>query len=274
MTVYKDVDLVNNLIDACPDGWGIYIHVDKKSPISLDDINKRAKTFKEYRIYWGAINHLNAVLSLLKKAIDDENEYDYFHIITGQDFFCTSPHRFDNVLGFDGKIYMETFPIPNENWVWENGLAIYKYRTFSNFLDVRNSPLRLLNKIFVRIQKSFKLYQRLPSYQLYGGSLYMSLTRNSVMIALESSIGKHLLKHLKYSLCGEEVYFQTVIMNSDMKDLVVDNKLRYMDWSTNPGPKVLDMSDYEKIGEDKFLFCRKIDSKISKSLLDTLRSRF
>jgi len=40
MTVYKDIDLINKLISLYPKCFLIFIHIDKKSNISINDIVK------------------------------------------------------------------------------------------------------------------------------------------------------------------------------------------------------------------------------------------
>ena len=48
MTAYKDVAMINRIIARCPDNWGIYIHLDRKSDIDESEIDSRAKVFKKY----------------------------------------------------------------------------------------------------------------------------------------------------------------------------------------------------------------------------------
>lgn len=43
MTVYKDVNMVNEIISHIPDDWGCYVHIDKRSPIEIMDVNPKQK---------------------------------------------------------------------------------------------------------------------------------------------------------------------------------------------------------------------------------------
>lgn len=69
MTVYKDIDQINRIINIAPDNFDFYVHIDKKSPLRVGDISKRAKVFSEFKINWGAVEHLKAFLLLDRKSL-------------------------------------------------------------------------------------------------------------------------------------------------------------------------------------------------------------
>lgn len=73
MTVYKDVEQINSIIEFAPENFDFYVHIDKKSKLTRSDISKRANVFSEYRIYWGAVEHLKAFLFLMNKAFHSGN---------------------------------------------------------------------------------------------------------------------------------------------------------------------------------------------------------
>lgn len=50
MTVYKDVEQINRIIEFAPENFDFYVHIDKKSKLTRSDISKRANVFSEYRI--------------------------------------------------------------------------------------------------------------------------------------------------------------------------------------------------------------------------------
>lgn len=277
ITVYHDVESLNRIIRHTPDKWGVYVHIDKKSAIQPSEVESRMcvrGVFKTFSIYWGGIEHLKAFLFLINKAVTSRDKYDYFHLISGQDFYATSPGDFDIVLGNEGVNYMGIFPLPNLNWGWEYGLAIFKYRTLSSKGDIRKLPWRYLNSLLKYIQIIFHCCRQLPDFPLYGGPVYCSLTFEFVNWCLKSPVLDNLLSRLCNSTCAEEVFFQTLIMNSPFSDKVSkDKSLRYVDWNSNPRPKYLDISDFSKIVESQSLFCRKIDSLGSASLIEELERK-
>lgn len=265
MTVYKSPEMINYMIDAAPENFDFYVHIDRKSDVYPEDISPRAVVFKEYKIYWGSIEHLKAFLFLLSKAISSGKKYDFYHLVTGQDFFAVPFSKFDSLLKEDTP-YLDCFSLPRKNW-WHGGLHILKYRTLASLNDVRKPWVKFLDKLWRELQTVAHLTSPLPEWQLGGGSVYCSLPTGAVEFCLKSDIGKDMLRRLENSTCGEEVFFQTVLMNSPYKDKIVNNHLRYIDWSVPNGPKLLLEEDFDKIKSAGVLFCRKVDFCKSHELL-------
>lgn len=222
----------------------------------------------------GGVEHLKAILFLLNKAYSSGNNYDYYHIITGQDYLLVKPEDFDKTVGNDGYSYLEYFSCPNPNWKgWGGGYDILKYYTLASYCDVRKSIGRILNRFLYLVQTKLHFARSLPHYPIYGGSTYMSLTSEAVMESLYSEIAKDLLRRLNNTTCAEEIYFQTVLMNSSCKEHVHSTNLRYIDWNAAIAPKYLSEEDYDKLATSGCLFCRKIDSDLSADLLMKLRKK-
>lgn len=230
MTAYKDAEMINSIIDETPVSWGVYIHIDAKSSLLSSMINNRAIVIKKYRIYWGGIEHLYAFIELMSMALNSGENYDYYHLITGQDYYAIPPLQFDTILGGDGMNYLDIFPLPRQGW-WGDGLDILRYRTFSSRTDIRKGIYRKLDSLWRITQKMLGLQRSLPSYSIYGGSVYCSLTKNAVNEVVNGETSEDLLQRLKNTTCGEEVYFQTILMNSNLRDTIFNNQLRYIDWN-------------------------------------------
>lgn len=173
MTVYKDVNQINRIIDIAPDNFDFYVHIDKKSDITSSKISKRANVYKEYSIYWGAVEHLKAFLLLMKKAFASNIPYDFYHLITGQDFYAIPFSQFDSLLQ-NGYIYMDIFSLPRKNW-WNGGFDIVKYKTLASKIDLRKRKNKILNKLYYIWQKVTGVGNPLPSYSMAGGSVYCSI---------------------------------------------------------------------------------------------------
>ena len=269
ISAYKDVKAINMLIQYTPIEWGVFVHIDKKSSIDTNNINSRATTIKEYKVNWGSVEHLKAILLLLKLAV--KKEYDYYHIISGQDFFAINPKSFDSIVGEKQNNYMDLFPLPMDGW-WHGGYMIYEHKTLSSFGDIRSGWLGRLNRKLNFIQGVTGVHRRKPQFDMFGGSVYCSLYVDFVRYLLNDEFSKGFLSKLNNTTCSEEIYFQTIIMNSPYKNKVISNHLRYIDWTVPNGPKVLLLDDYSKIIESGSLFCRKVDSNCSHQLLEKLVS--
>ena len=109
MTVYKDVELINTVVSLYPPDFFVYIHIDKKSHIKENDIVNKGNVFvfKEYKVNWGGVNHVKALILLLKHAI--KQECDYYHWVTGQDM-AIRPKSFDRRIR-TGYSYLEYYKL-------------------------------------------------------------------------------------------------------------------------------------------------------------------
>lgn len=265
MTVYTDLHQVNKFISTMPENWDVYVHVDNKSNINVNDIDSRAHVLKIYDVYWGSFNHLLAFWKMIEIAYY-KKDYDYFHLVSGQDFWSKSLVEVKQIIE-EGKIYLDVVFDPM--W-YDGGYEIYAYATLAPLCDIRKPFWGIVNRLLRRIQDFLNLKKRKPNYTLYGGSVYCSLTKEAVEECFRSYIAKDLLSKLKYSSIGEEIFFQTILMNSRLKSKIINNSLRYVDWSCEVRPKVLKEEDYNKIVDSKTIFCRKVDSAKSKELLNKL----
>jgi hypothetical protein len=83
------------------------------------------------------------------------------------------------------------------------------------------------------------------------------------------------MKSLKHTLIPEEFFFQTILMNSPYKNRIVNDNLRYTDWTERNGsiPAYLDISDYLKIENSGAFFARKVDESISKELIELVSQK-
>ena len=83
------------------------------------------------------------------------------------------------------------------------------------------------------------------------------------------------MKSMGRSIGGDEMFVQTAIMNSPYADTVVNNNLRYTDWSESdqPGaPKTFTMKDYDAIVSSGKLFARKFDENKDMDIIRKLYS--
>jgi hypothetical protein len=77
-----------------------------------------------------------------------------------------------------------------------------------------------------------------------------------------------LLKRLRLTFCADEIYFQTILLNSPFKEKIVNNNLRYIDWTRRNGnfPAILDESDFQSLAHSDKVFARKFEFPVSEKL--------
>ena len=80
------------------------------------------------------------------------------------------------------------------------------------------------------------------------------------------------LLRFTHTFCPEEMFFQSLLLNSLLKHDVVNDNLRYIDWEWRNGtfPANLDESDYEKLIASGKLFGRKLEFPVGVKLLQKI----
>ena len=146
------------------------------------------------------------------------------------------------------------------------------YDLFNAKVAKQSSLIRRVVNIQKKIGWKRSISNKIP--KLYGGSTYWSLSRECLKYVINyTNVNRFVLNRFKYTLCAEEFYFQTVIMNSKFATKVTNNNARYIDWNARNGnnPAVLDESDFKKLIESEAFFARKFDYPTSTIVMKSLK---
>lgn len=276
ITAYKDFAVLHQLISKFDARFSIYIHIDKKSKISPETLQNLQKNKNvqycdtDYKVNWGGVNHLKSYLLLCRKALEN-TENKFFHLITAEDFPVKSLAYFDALFCSDtGTNYMEYFPLPSTEWEL-GGLNRLEYYHLYDVLNAKSTFGRFCIKQLVKLQRLFGFKRTMPfSQPLFGGSTYWSLSREAVQYVITFTQNHPaFLPRFDHTFCAEEIYFQTILMNSIYAEKINNNNLRYTDWVSGKGgyPAYLDDTDFTQITESAALFARKISSKKLKEMI-------
>ncbi|MDR1809463.1 MAG: beta-1,6-N-acetylglucosaminyltransferase [Prevotella sp.] len=286
ITAYKNVEHLYKIVDffdAANSKFSFYIHLDKKSVLPEAALNKlREKACvklvsRQYKVNWGGVNHLKAILLLIEEALKDSGD-GYFHLITGHDFPVQPPEKFSAFFEENKeKEFLEYNKLPYSKW--ENGGfdRLLFYNPYDLF-DGRSGLRENIAKKIIKIQKTIRFRRKLPLNfpNLYGGSTYWSLSRKCIEhIYKYVETHPEFLKRFDYTFCAEEIFFQTIILNSPFSGNAVNNNLRFIVWEKRNGnfPANLDESDYEAIKASGAFFARKFEYPVSERLLEKFESR-
>jgi hypothetical protein len=266
-------DHLTDLINCFDEDFYFYIHIDKESKFSLSDIDALRKiprvqlVSQKLRVRWGGFNHLNSILLLAREALK-QHDLEYFHVISGQDYLIKPVSVIKSIFKSNPADYMDYFEVLNSKWKseWIKRISYY------GFYEIFNSKSYLGNKIITAIlvlQKKFGFSRALPNTKLYGGSGWWSLSRTSIdYVMAYTEREPSLLKRLRLTFCADEIYFQTILLNSPFKEKIVNNNLRYIDWTRRNGnfPAILDESDFQSLAHSDKVFARKFEFPVSEKL--------
>ncbi len=268
VTAYKSEEQLIELLSSAYDRFRIYVHIDKKSNIDPQRILMLfpgIKIIKLYDVNWGGLNHLRAIIELLRMGVDDR--ITYFHIISGQDIIVRNLDDF-NFFNGNEKIYMSF--IGEDNFSNEILKRLHYWSISANSV-MRNPYKGKINKIINRTQDIFKIYRTsIGNFKaVYKGVVWCSFPLDAAEYVLTYCNENRNLKSFDHIHIPEEFFFQTVLGNSRFKNRIVADNMRYSDWHYRNGscPAFLDETDYKDIVESGKFFARKVDRVTSQELI-------
>lgn len=279
VTAYQDAPSLNRLVNKLLSYGQVLIHIDKNSPLQVKDVetHEGVEVYKKFRVNWGSYHHLKAILFLLKKAM--LLNPDYVHVTTGQDYPIVSAEAFDAFfVEHKGQSFLDFEAVPEGSWIQER----YSYYWLTDCIqhpksfDFRSHPV---------IKKFLKCQDRLGvkrphiggfgKNEVYKGMVYVSIHRDACQYVVNYlSTQKAFERNLRTCLIPEEFCFQTILVNSPLRDTLVNDNLRYMDWQFRDGisPCVLNETDYEAIKQSRKLIMRKVSAR-SEKLIEMLHEK-
>lgn len=247
------------------------IHIDKKTDDEVvEQVVAATKDWtnvyllERYTCHWGGFGHVQATLAGIREIFRRSIPFDYVVLLTGQDYPIKANQQIREFLEDKGGVsFIDYFALPTDQWEY-NGLdRISRWHIrFKNrrlvFPPGRNFPLR----------RKF-----LHGFQPYGGSSYWCLSRECIeFIHHFVQREREFVDFFRFVDVPDELFFQTILLNSHLKDTLVNDDLRYIDWKDPDAgsPAVLGRDDFERIVFSPKLFARKFDMSVDAEILDLL----
>jgi hypothetical protein len=199
-------------------------------------------------------------------------------LLTGQDFPLKSNEEIKARLDRDREYsFLSHFPVPdNDEWLPDGGLDgidRWYFWVRGRRLQVPSkhgrgrlgSALRLIGGVVPR--RRF-----LPGLRPYGGSSYWCLSGDAV-----SFVHHYVRDHPEFAsvfrrvFIPDELFFQTILVNSELRNRIVNDDLRYIRWTaTGSGPEVFLVDDFDRLRDTESLFARKFDQGADGRVLDLI----
>lgn len=269
------------------DTTDFFIHIDKKTNKKIykkifNALNgyKNVHFVKRHKSEWGAFGIVSATLEGIRGVLAQGKQYDYINLITGQDYPIKSNQQIEKTLQENyGKSFVEYFPLPSKRWKGENeGMDRLTHRYFTwrgRRISLTNKkPFRSsrMNKWWLAFVSSLPLRPNVPDdIQFFGGSAYWTLTQECVEYIDAYARSNHrIMNFFRHILIPDEIFFQTILMNSDHKEHIVQGNLRYIIWNEDPHPEMLQKKHYKELMSTDKLFARKFDMTIDADVLDMI----
>jgi len=278
MLVHNNLLQTKKLIEHLSKDFDIYVHIDKKSDIKEKDIQgTNIFAFKKYRVYWGSYSQIQTVLYLLKKAF--KNGYDRYLLISGSDLPLKSNQQIIDFFNTHREEFIDHHKLPWDEWNKQAGgfkRIQYYHNTYKeiykNFFD--KMIYYYTNRLFSKFNKIFKVSRKID-HVFYGGINWFNLSHKCVQQIMEYlSANKSYLRRFKFTLCADEIFFQTIICNYTKDIEIVNNSLRYIKWGdSEKSPNILTQKYLSDMLNSDHLFARKFDENVDNEVIEKLYDR-
>ncbi len=248
-------------------GTSFLIHVNRRSRngvyqeahAALSDL-ENVVFLRRHKLYWGAFGHVRATLEGLEELHRRDIGFDYAVLLTGQDY-PIKPHSVIERTFADtgGKSFLAYDRLPGG---WADGMERITYWHSRRIGLPRSWHLRLPIK------------RRFPhGFVPYGGSAYWCLSREAVE-HIRHFLAEHpaFCRFFMHVDVPDEIIFHTILLNSSLRDSLVNDDLRYIDWTRQPLPAILGVGDFETLARSPKLFARKFDPRVDARILDLIDS--
>lgn len=261
----------------------IFIHIDKKWK-SFDEAHLRERVkFSTLKILdtridvqWSSHTQIWCELALLKEAA--KTPHDYYHLLSGADLPLKTPDKILNF--FDENAGKEFVQFVQQNRVDERILNRFRhYHFFQQILGrkINSFPLRLIERALLIAQKTLKINRVRKETRVFSkGAQWFSITQDLANSVLSEE--KWIRKTFWATNCCDEIFLQTLIVNSDFKnnlfhqtfDDSCESFMRLIDWKRG-GPYTFKSSDYDELINSPMLFARKFDLNQDAEIIFKLR---
>jgi hypothetical protein len=268
--VHKDPKQLARLLDklAHPDA-DFYIHIDSKvKAAGFVKLCKRPQVYfikNRVKVHWGSYSIVQATLNGFKQILSAKKKYHYVNLLSVSDYPIKSTAAIHEYFTkHPDKIFME-YLTETSDWWRKIKTRVTKYHLTDYNFKGSYMLSTLLNKFFPdRVAPD--------NLEFVGRSQWLTITEESaryIILYLEDN--PRVEKFFKLTWGADEVLIQTILYNSHLKDKIVNNNLRYTDWSADgDSPKLLTMADAVQLKNSQQLFARKFDMAVDADILDYL----
>lgn len=264
MLAHKNEEQTRRLINHLKVSFDIYVHIDKKSKMNIEN-SDNVFIYKKYKVVHGGLSIIDSTIFLLKKAY--EKSYDRYIFISAQDIPLKSN---DYILNFFASpINKDKEFVQYEEVDSSNALHKEMSKRMNNY-NFGHSYRQLIHISIRTFLSNLPFLKRTLPKNIYFGSQWFNITSNAIKYILTFIENNQDYYHrFKYTWGGDEVFFNTILMRSEFKYNCVNDFLRYMVWHEGV-PKTLLLKDYEELKSSKALFARKFDSKRDINIIDKI----
>lgn len=247
-----------------------FIHVDARADavmaVATSELggDPDVRFLPRHRCHWAAFSLVEASLEGVRAVVSEPDPLDYGVLLTGQDYPLRDTAVIERTLrDAGGRSFLAHEPSVGrfrerlERWHWHGEVFGRRVRVPNRLLPV-SVPRRLPHAL-----------------QPFTGSAHWCLSRASLEY-VDAYVDAHpdVVRFFRRVAVPDESFFQTILMNSPLAQTMIDDDLRYIDWSGGlPSPRILTMEDRDRLLAAPDLFARKFDPRLDARILDVIDAR-
>ena len=229
---------------------------------------------KRTKVSWGGYSQINVELLLLRLATD-LGCYQYYHLVSGADLLIQPQEVFHSF--FDKNDGKEFIRFQQSEFVYESRVELFHLFQEKIGRGVGSSAIvRGINYLFLKVQKFFHVKNKCArAISFQKGTNWFSITDGLARFVLKKK--EWIERVFKYSKCGDEVFLQTIVVNSSFREKLYhtafDNDcnaiMRLIDWKRG-NPYIFRKTDYEELSSSTMMFARKFDSDVDREIIEMI----
>lgn len=261
----------------------IYIHIDLKSNFTDFDMLKQGIQFsgvyfvKQRKVNWAAYSGIECELDLLKEAVS-RDQYDYYHLISGADIVIqkqrTIHQFFDQNKGLE---YVEFDAQEMDDSYLDRIKYYYLFQDIygRNRKNVFFKMLFVLDKLLIFLQRMLKINRIKEEKVIFQkGPNWFSITHDFALHVISQE--KWIHKVFRFSLSGDEMFLQTILINSRFCEMLskpnhLDENcnMRLIDWKRGK-PYTWRKEDYDTIINSDMFYARKVNPDVDNEIINMI----
>ena len=271
---HTNFEQLQTLIDLLDDERNdLYLHIDKKAKNvpAFSVKHSNLHMVEPINVVWGGHSQIHCEMKLLEAA--SKGHYRYYHLITGMERTLKTQDEIHTFFReHDGKEFMwydeeagrtKSFYFRTQYYYFFGNLGFNTRTTFGH-------GLRLLDSISVKVQKALGICRK-PVFPLYKGAQWFSITDDMVQYVLSQK--NAIRKQFNYTFLTDEVFLQSVAMGSPLRDNIVNNCLREIDWDRGL-PYTFRKEDVPVLLASEGLWGRKFDQRVDGEAIEMIAAYF
>ena len=269
---HKNSGQVARLIQALAhEQFDFYIHLDAKANYRefehLAALPRVTFIRQRHLVRWGSYSIVEATVQGVREILASGIAYAFINLLSGQDYPIKPADTIYRFFAENSGRSFFAYEAQGSEW-WQHATRrVEQYHTVYYQFRFQYVLESLLNKLLPK--------RRFPlSYALYGGTYgtWWTMSRECAQYLVDFLDQNPKVR--RFSRCtwgADEFLITTILLNSPLKDTIVNDGYRYIDWSGGgANPKLLTMADAPALLNSDRLFARKFDTEQDANILDTI----